>query len=121
MIGGYGLRGQGFGRGRGGRGRGFGFRGFVPPWPYVGLGRGGLPRCRYAGEVMGLGRRRHPYGRGTWGPTNYGWAPGPWAMPYASQMAPEADLGLLREQASVLKGQLDEIEARVKQLETEEP
>ncbi len=28
-------------------GRGFGFRGFSPPWPFVGLGRGGLPRCWY--------------------------------------------------------------------------
>ena len=37
--------GRGFGMGRGrGFGRGFGFRGFSPPWPYVGLGRGGLPR-----------------------------------------------------------------------------
>lgn len=37
--------GRGFGRGRGrGFGRGFGFRGYSPPWPYVGLGRGGLRR-----------------------------------------------------------------------------
>ena len=41
--------GMGFGRGRGlgfgrGFGRGFGFRGYSPPWPYVGRGRGGLPR-----------------------------------------------------------------------------
>ncbi len=28
-------------------GRGFGFRGFSPPWPFVGIGRGGLPRCWY--------------------------------------------------------------------------
>lgn len=28
-------------------GRGFGFRGSSPPWHYVGLGRGGLPRCGY--------------------------------------------------------------------------
>jgi hypothetical protein len=26
-------------------GRGFGFRGWSPGWPFVGLGRGGLPRC----------------------------------------------------------------------------
>jgi len=35
----------GFGRGRGRGGRGFGFRGTSPPWPYIGRGRGGLPRC----------------------------------------------------------------------------
>ena len=38
---------NGYGRGFGGRGWGFGFRGSSPPWPYVGLGRGGLPRCGY--------------------------------------------------------------------------
>jgi len=26
-------------------GRGFGFRGSSPGWPYIGIGRGGLPRC----------------------------------------------------------------------------
>ena len=26
-------------------GRGFGFRGSSPEWPYIGIGRGGLPRC----------------------------------------------------------------------------
>ncbi|MDY6821047.1 MAG: DUF5320 family protein [Deferribacterota bacterium] len=26
-------------------GRGFAFRGSSPGWPYVGIGRGGLPRC----------------------------------------------------------------------------
>ena len=36
---------NGFGRGRGGWG--FGFRGSSPPWPFVGIGRGGLPRCGY--------------------------------------------------------------------------
>lgn len=36
--------GRGMGRGAG-RGMGFGFRGSSPDWPYVGLGRGGLPRC----------------------------------------------------------------------------
>jgi len=35
-----------FARGRG-NGAGFGFRGFAPPYPYIGRGRGGLPRCGY--------------------------------------------------------------------------
>ena len=34
--------GRGFNRGGG---SGFGFRGNSPDWPYVGRGRGGLPRC----------------------------------------------------------------------------
>jgi len=37
---------NGFGYGFRG-GMGFGFRGSSPPWPYVGLGRGGLLRCGY--------------------------------------------------------------------------
>jgi len=41
-------RGMGFGRGKGGGGgQGFAFRGSSPPWPYVGRGRGGKPRCAY--------------------------------------------------------------------------
>ena len=38
---------NGYGRGFRRRGWGFGFRGSSPPRPYVGLGRGGLPRCGY--------------------------------------------------------------------------
>ncbi|ADJ25787.1 conserved hypothetical protein [Dehalogenimonas lykanthroporepellens BL-DC-9] len=34
------------------RGAGFGFRGNSPPWPYVGRGRGGLPRCAYYGGSL---------------------------------------------------------------------
>ena len=37
----------GLGRGRNSnRGSGLGFRGVSPEWPYVGIGRGGLPRCQ---------------------------------------------------------------------------
>ena len=47
------------------RGMGFGFRGSSPPWPYVGLGRGGLPRCGYflsgAGAPAALSYQQTPY------------------------------------------------------------
>lgn len=36
-------------------GRGFGFRGSSPPWPYVGRGRGGQPRCQYPGLTGNAG------------------------------------------------------------------
>ena len=37
----------GLGRGRNNRrGSGFAFGGVSPEWPYVGIGRGGLPRCQ---------------------------------------------------------------------------
>ena len=85
-----------------GYGRGFGFRGSSPPWPYVGRGRGGLPRC---------------------------WHPGLWegATPYATpQTAPywpaptrEDELGALKEQADVMKQQLGGIEGRIQELEKE--
>jgi hypothetical protein len=41
------------------RGQGFGFSGSSPPWPYVGRGRGGKPRCQYPGNtVTGQGLAR---------------------------------------------------------------
>ena len=89
---------SGGGMGRGG-GSGFGFRGSSPPWPYVGRGRGGLPRCYYPGL--------------------YGGSPVGGAMPYSPQAAvagQEADF--LKEEAGALKKHLEDIEARIKELET---
>ena len=83
-----------------GFGRGFGFRGGSPPWPYTGRGRGGLPRCWYPGLYMGA-----PF---------YGEAP------LAPQMTPEQELDFLRNQAQAAKEQLEQIEARMRELETKE-
>lgn len=81
-----------------GYGRGFGFRGASPPWPYVGRGRGGLPRCRYPGEAT--------------------------ASPYLSvsplytpQMTREQELDFLKNQAQSFREQLGQIEARIKAME----
>ena len=75
--------GRGFGRGRGGGfGRGFGFRGYSPPWPYIGRGRGGLPRgwayaapgfTPYApyGSPYGAPGAYPPYGTGMGYPYGY--------------------------------------------------
>jgi hypothetical protein len=114
---------NGYGRGFGRGGWGFGFRGSSPPWPYVGLGRGGLPRCGYffSGAV----------GAPAW--PNYGYSPysGPampfyevpypysGADPYASQMTREQELEFLRTQAEAIKGQLEQIDARIRELETD--
>jgi len=140
-----GFGGRGFGRG----GWGFGFRGSSPPWPYVGLGRGGLPRCGYflsgaAGVAMAPGYPAYgspeavPYGGIPYGeaaypgamPYGYGGAPmgtmpgpptgTPGANPYAPQMTREQELGFLRSQAEAIKGQLEQIDARIKELGTEE-
>jgi NAD-dependent dihydropyrimidine dehydrogenase PreA subunit len=97
----------GVGMGRGiGFGRGFGFRGFSPPYPYVGRGQGGLPRCWYPGVA--------------WGAPYYAWAPAPGTAPYATPSSREQELGYLKEEASYIKARLDEIEARIKELEKEE-
>lgn len=93
----------GYGRGFGTRGgMGFGFRGSSPPWPYVGLGRGGLPRCAYF-----LG-----------GATGVPAAPG--FVPFAPQMGQEEELGSLKGQAGAIKQQLEQIEARIRDLESED-
>ncbi len=80
----------------GGRGMGFGFRGSSPPWPYVGRGRGGLPRCQYPGF--------------------YGGSPAWGAMPYTPQ-TPEQEKDFLQEEARAVKKHLEDLEARIKELE----
>jgi NAD-dependent dihydropyrimidine dehydrogenase PreA subunit len=90
----------GYGRGFGFVGAGFGFRGASSPWPYIGRGRGGLPRCWYPGLRGGAI---------------------PYVMPSeaANWTAPvsETDLGFLRNQADIMKSQLEEIESRIQELE----
>jgi hypothetical protein len=124
--------GYGRGFGRGGGGWGFGFRGSSPPWPYVGLGRGGLPRCGYflsgaAGMPAPPAYPSYdspgamPYGGTAYsGAMPYGYAGAPMgADPYAPQMSREQELDFLKSQAEAMKGQLEQIDARIKELETD--
>ena len=105
-------------------GWGFGFRGSSPPWPYVGLGKGGLPRCGYflgpmgAPASPGYGQSPYPSYGGGWA-MPYGASAAPGAMPYAPQMTREQELGFLRSEAQAVKGQLEQIEARIGELEAE--
>jgi len=80
-----------------GQGRGFGFRGTAPAWPYVGRGRGGLPRCAYPGLQRGV-----PYGGTSFPNTGLD------------------ELGLLKSQATSLKAELTAIEQRISELEKKE-
>ena len=106
---------------RGGFGRGFGFRGYSPPWPYIGRGRGGLPRCwAYApyplpGEIPDS--EVYPYaGMGYPYPGGYG-APG---IPFFdSPLSPDQELEFLKNQAKTLKQEVERIETRVKELENQ--
>jgi hypothetical protein len=107
-------RGAGFGRGFGG-GMGFGFRGASPPWPYVGIGRGGLPRCGYflsgaAGAPPTWPNQQSFYGQ----PATSGYAP------FAPQMTKDEELDYLRDQAEAVKEQLEQIESRMRDLESEQ-
>ncbi|MBA7486780.1 hypothetical protein ES707_22341 [subsurface metagenome] len=127
---------NGFGGGRGigfgfRGGMGFGFRGSSPPWPYVGLGRGGLPRCGYflsraAGTPAAWPYQRFPYPVDpgfTAGQTAYPFPaampPAPGTMPFAPQVTPEQELDFLKNQAEEIKGQLKQIETRMRELESE--
>lgn len=114
---------NGFGGGRGmGRGfrggMGFAFRGNSPPWPYVGIGRGGLPRCGYflSGaapfNAWPYQQPPFPFYAGTPSPPGY--------APFAPQMTKEQELDFLRDQAEAIKQQLEQIEARMRELEREE-
>ena len=81
------FRGNLTGRGRPGS-AGMGFRGSSPPYPYVGRGRGGLPRCQYPG-----------------------------AIPNMAHMTREQELDLLKVQAGEIKKDLDGVESRIRELE----
>jgi len=104
-------RGRGFGRGFG-RGMGFGFRGASPPWPYVGIGRGGLPRCGYFLSGTGTPPARPyqpPYYRQEMPTGRY--------TPFSPQMSREEELEYLRDQAEAIKNQLEQIDSRMRELE----
>lgn len=85
-------------RGRGQRGGvGLGFRGNSPPYPYVGRGRGGLPRCSYPGFTV--------YNRDLSSPN------------YQPPISSEQEIDLLKKQAGDIKKTLDGIESRIRDLE----
>jgi len=100
-----------------GYGYGLGFRGASPPWPYVGRGRGGLPRCRAFMDQPPPLPAPMPYYRGEWGSPFYGGYRVQTAAPYDPRMTRDQELDFLREEANAIKGQLEEIEARIKELE----
>jgi hypothetical protein len=126
--------GRGYGRAYGRGGWGFGFRGSSPPWPYVGLGRGGLPRCGYflSGAAAMPAQPDYPfydnpeaapyYGEtGYAGAIPYGYAGAPMeampgADPYAPQMNRQQELDFLKSQAEALGSELDVIMRRLEEL-----
>ncbi len=88
---------------------GYGFRGWSPPWPYVGRGRGGLPRCGYYVPAAPVPNYQPPV---------FTSAPG--YAPYPSVMPREQELDYLKDQAQAIKEQLEQIDARMHDLEEKE-
>lgn len=74
-------------------GMGLGFRGSSPTWPYVGRGRGGLPRCSYYHG----GRANTP----------------------VQGVTREQEISLLKNQAESIKKEMDMVESRIRDLETD--
>jgi len=120
-------------------GRGFGFRGWSPPWPYVGLGRGGLPRCWAYGASWGasyanpgsFGVYPHSF-PGDWDPYGMDYPPysqfypeypqamGTWESYYESpMMTGEGEREWLKSQAELIRQQIDQIKNRISQMEKE--
>ncbi len=119
-----------------GRGWGFGFRGASPPWPYVGVGRGGLPRCGYFlggaawlpvwGEyaqstglpsVQGVPPAYPQYAQSTGLPSVQG-VPPAYPEPFVNS---GDEIKYLQSQADLLKRQLEQIEKRIRDIEIEKP
>jgi len=97
-----------------GRGRGYGFGGYSPPWPYIGRGRGGLPRGWAYGPVFPYGPVDPYYGVVNPYEGNFV-TPG---MPsFGPQMSPDQELTFLKNQADMLRQHLDQINARIKEVE----
>ena len=94
---------------------GFGFRGASPPWPYVGRGRGGLPRCSYFFSGAGA-PPAWPYPQTPF----YGAPPAYEYGTPADSMTREEELGYLKDQAEAIKSQLEEIESKMRDREAEE-
>ena len=111
-----------------------GGRGFCSPWGIgaapggygipQGVGYGyprysgaGVPYPFYGAPASVPGQAPYP----SYGGIPYGGAPigpMPGAMPFAPQVTPEQELDFLRNQAQTMKGQLEQIESRMHELET---
>ncbi len=91
-----------------------GGRGFCSPWGIGAALRGyGVP------PAVGYG---YPYYRGAGVPYPFYGAPAaaPGATPFAPQMSKEQELDFLKNQADTIKSQLEQIAARMRELETKE-
>jgi hypothetical protein len=101
------------------------YGGWAPPWgPPMGMGYpmtggwmnpyGGMPQMPYYPQPGGYGApemSQMPYYPP---PGGFG---GPGMSPFGPPMGPEQEINYLRDQAQMLKQQMDQIDARIKELE----
>ena len=106
-------------------------------WMYWLTGLPGWMRFGYSSGWMGMspyglgpgvtylmsGQWPTPQAQAYWQAMQAGQAPYPYyggAMPFAPQMDPAQELDFLKSQAGAMREQLDEVEKRIRELETEE-
>ena len=89
--------------------------GLGPGATYLMSGQWPTPQAQAYWQAMQAGQAPYPYYGGA---MPYGGAPG--AMPFAPQMDPAQELDFLKSQAGAMREQLDEVEKRIRELETEE-
>ena len=76
---------------------------------------GGMPQMPYYAPPGYGAPGMSPYGQPDYPPPGGFGAPG--MSPYGPPMAPEQEINFLRDQAQMLKQQMDQIDARIKELE----
>jgi hypothetical protein len=81
--------------------------GLPPGATYLTTGQWPTPQAQAYWQAMQAGQAPYPF---------YGEAPAG-ATPFAPQMSPEQELDFLKNQAQTIKGQLEQIETRMRELE----
>jgi len=99
--------------------------GLGPTASYLMTGQWPAPQAQAYWQAMQAGQAPYPaYGGPGTMPYGFPQAPGttPGVAPFAPAASPEQELSFLRDQASALKNQIDQINSRIKELEkTEKP
>jgi hypothetical protein len=90
-----------------GFGRGYSFRGGSPPWPFVDVRRGGLPRCGYLATGA------------AWSPEGVPDTSSAPRFPVSAspQFNGESEIQYLRGRAEILRREFERIESRIKETE----
>jgi len=95
--------------------------GLGPGATYLMTGQWPTPQAQAYWQAMQAGQVPYPPYGGVWATPPYaGPAAAPGATPFAPQMTPEQELDYLKDQAQMVREQLERIEARIRELGTEE-